>query len=255
MITKVLAIKNKVALVTGGGRGLGRVIAKNFAKEGCRVALCDIDEEGVKKVAGEISDSGAEALPLHCDITRKEQIGAVVEKIESIWKTVDILINNAAVLDNISPIEKMKDDLWLRDIDVNLTGTYYITRACFKGMKAQKWGRIASMSSVAGAMGGFGQAGYSASKGGVSSLMKTLALEGGRFNITANSIVAGIIRTEAYDIIREDMRGRLEKRTVFNRPGRPQEIADIILYLCSEKASYITGNELFATGGIHLFTF
>jgi len=122
-------------------------------------------------------------------------------------------------------------------------------------MKAQKWGRIVSMSSVAGAMGGFGQASYSASKGGVTSLMKTVALEGGRYNVTANSLVAGVIRTEAYDIIRADMRERLEKRTAFNRPSMPEEIADAIVYLCSERASYITGIELYATGGIHLFTF
>lgn len=250
-----LDIRDKVVLVTGAGRGLGRVIAMRFANEGCRVAICDISEEGVEKVAGEITGSGGEALALQCDISKPEQIEEMLKKIASKWKAVDILINNAAVLDNIAPIEKMKDELWLRDIAINLTGTYYVTKACFPEMKAQKWGRVVTMASVAGAMGGFGQASYSASKGGVTSLMKTIALEGGRYNVTANSVVAGIIRTDAYDIIREDMRGRLEKRTVFNRPSMPEEIADAIIYLCSERASYVTGIELFATGGIHLFTF
>jgi len=248
-----LGIKDKVALITGAGRGLGRVIATKLAEEGCRVVICDIG--GAEKAAQEISDQGGEALAVECDISKTGQIAEMLKKINSTWKSVDILINNAAVLDNMAPIDKMKDELWLRDIEINLTGTYYVTRDCFSDMKAQKWGRIVSMSSVAGAMGGFGQASYSASKGGVTSLMKTLALEGGRFNVTANSVVAGIIRTEAYDIIREDMRGRLEKRTVFGRPALPKEIADGIVFLCSEKASYITGIELYAAGGIHLFTF
>jgi len=250
-----LGITDKVVLVTGAGRGLGRVIASKLAKEGCLVVVCDINLEGAEKVAEEIEGSGGQAIALGCDISKPDEIDEMLKKIISTWKAVDILINNAAVLDNIAPIGKMKDDLWLRDIEINLTGTYYVTRACFSGMKTQKWGRIVAMSSVAGALGGFGQASYSASKGGVTSLMKTVALEGGRYNITANSLVAGIIRTEAYDIIREDMRERLEKRTVFNRPSMPEEIADAIVYLSSERASYITGIELYATGGIHLFTF
>jgi len=250
-----LGIKDKVALVTGSGRGLGKVIAMKLADEGCRVVVSDVDEEGIEQVTKEINGSGGVAVGIKCDISNPVEVDSLVKKVSSDWKGVDILVNNAAVLDNLAPIEKMKDKLWLRDIMINLTGTYYVTKACFSGMKEQKWGRIVSMSSVAGAMGGFGQASYSASKGGVTSLMKTLSLEGGRFNITANSIIGGIIRTEAYDIIREDMRKRLEKRTVLNRPAKPSEVADVIVYLCSEKASYVTGNEIYVTGGIQLFTF
>ena len=250
-----LGIREKVVLVTGGGRGLGRVDALRFAKEGCRVAVCDIDLKGAEKVAQEIADSGGGAIPLKCDISKADQINEVLEKITSTWKSVDILVNNAAVLDNIAPIDKMKDNLWLRDIEINLTGTYYMTRACFLPMKAQKWGRIVTMSSVAGALGGFGQASYSATKGGVISLMKTVALEGGRFNVTANSIVGGIIRTEAYSGIDPKMGERIERRTVFGRPASMEEIADAIVFLCSENASYITGVELVVAGGINLFTF
>lgn len=250
-----LGINGKVALVTGGGRGLGRVIAMKLAKEGCRVAICDINQEGLQTVVKDITEAGGESLALQCDISKPDKIDEALQQVKTTWKAVDILINNAAVMDNIAPIDKMKDELWLKDISVNLTGAYYMSKACFSAMKDQKWGRIVSMSSVAGAAGGFGQAGYSASKGGLTSLMKTLALEGGRFNITANSIVAGIIRTEAYDIIREDMRKRLERRTVFQRPSEPKEIADIVVFLCSERAGYITGSAVYATGGIDLFTF
>lgn len=250
-----LGINDRVALVTGAGRGLGRRVALSLAKEGCRVAVGDVNREGVKQVAEEIKGLNGQALPFHCDITKPDQIDAMLKEIAATWKAVDILVNNAAVLDNMAPIDKMKDELWLRDIAVNLTGTYYITKACFSGMKAQNWGRIVSMSSMAGTFGGFGQASYSASKGGVTSLMKTVALEGGKFGITANSIIGGIINTEVYPSIRADMRERLEKRTVFGRPAKPEEIADSIVFLCSERASYVTGAEYYITGGIHLFTF
>jgi 3-oxoacyl-[acyl-carrier protein] reductase len=250
-----LGIKDKVVLITGGGRGLGRIDALRFAKEGCRVAVCDIDLEGTKKVAEEITSSGGAAIPLKCDISKPDQIKETLEKISTTWKPVDILVNNAAVLDNMAPIDKMKDNLWLRDMDINLTGTYYVTKACFTEMKAQKWGRIVTMSSVAGALGGFGQASYSATKGGVISLMKTVALEGGRFNITANSIVGGIIRTEAYGTLDSKVTERLERRTALGRPATPEEIADAIVFLCSTNAGYITGTELIVAGGINLFTF
>ncbi len=250
-----LGIKDKVALVTGAGRGLGRRVALALAKEGCRVVVGDVNQEGVNKVAEEIKALNGQALPFLCDITKPDQIAAMLQTIASTWKAVDILVNNAAVLDNMAPIERMKDELWLRDISVNLTGTYYITKACFPGMKAQNWGRIVSMSSVAGAFGGFGQASYSASKGGVTSLMKTVALEGGKFGVTANSLIGGLINTEIYPSIRADMRERLEKRTVFGRPANPDEIVDSIVFLCSERASYVTGSEYYMTGGIHLFTF
>ncbi|MFH2044856.1 MAG: SDR family NAD(P)-dependent oxidoreductase [Pseudomonadota bacterium] len=250
-----LGIKDKVALVTGSGGGLGRIVSLKLAQEGCKLVIADVKKEGVDKVVEEIKALGAEAIGYECDITKPEKLEEMLQDITSKWKAVDILVNNAAVLDNMAPIDKMKDSLWLRDIAVNLTGTYYVTKACFSGMKAQNWGRIVTMSSVAGALGGFGQASYSASKSGVTGLMRTVALEGGRNNITANSIVAGIIATEIYPTIREDMRKRLEKRTVFLRPANPDEIADSIVYLCSERASYVTGTEMYLTGGIHLFTF
>ncbi|MBU4036689.1 MAG: SDR family oxidoreductase [Proteobacteria bacterium] len=250
-----LGIKDKVALITGSGGGLGRIVALQLAQEGCKIVIADVRKEGVDKVVEEIKGLNVEVIGFQCDITKTDQIEAMLAEITAKWKAVDILVNNAAVLDNMAPIEKMKDNLWLRDIAVNLTGTYYITKACFTAMKAQKWGRIVTMSSVAGALGGFGQASYSASKSGVIGLMRTVALEGGRYNITANSIVGGIIATEIYPTIRADMRERLEKRTVFMRPGKPAEIADSIVFLCSERASYVTGTEMYLTGGIHLFTF
>lgn len=250
-----LGIKDKVVLVTGGARGLGRIDALKFAEEGCRVALCDLSLEATQRVAAEIEKAGGVARAYACDITKSEQVKQMVDDLRATWKTVDILINNAACLDNIQILERMDDNLWLRDIHVNLTGTYYVTKICFPGMKEQKWGRIITMSSVAGVMGGFGQASYASTKGGVLALMKSIALEGGRFNITANSIVAGLVRTEAYEYVDPKMRERIEKRTVLGRSAQPEEIVNPILFLASEGARYITGSEIYVTGGIHLFSF
>lgn len=250
-----LGIKDKVVLVTGGARGLGRVDALKFAAEGCRVALCDLSLEATQKVADEIEKAGGVARAYECDISKPEQIQKMVNDIENIWKSVDILINNAALLDNIQIMEKMEDVMWARDINVNLTGSYNVTKICYVGMKKQNWGRIISMSSVAGVLGGFGQTSYAATKGGILAFMKSVALEGGRFNITANSVVASLVRTEAYEYVNPKMRERIERRTVLGRAAQPEEVISAILFLASEGACYITGSEIYVTGGIHLFTF
>jgi 3-oxoacyl-[acyl-carrier protein] reductase len=250
-----LGIKDKVVLVTGGARGLGRIDALKFASEGCLVAICDINLKGIQKVASEIKTAGGVAMEYLCDISKPEQVQKMVNDIKITWKPVDILINNAACLDNFQVIEKMEDTLWIRDINVNLTGTYYCTKICYSAMKEQKWGRIITMASVAGIMGGFGQASYAATKSGVLGLMKSIALEGGRFNITANSIVSGVVQTEGYDLINPKMRERIERRTVIGRAAQPEEVVAAILFLASEEACYITGSEIYVTGGIHLFTF
>ena len=179
----------------------------------------------------------------------------MVSDIEMNWKPVDILINNAALLDNIQVMEKMEDAMWARDINVNLTGTYNVTKACYGGMKKQNWGRIVTMSSVAGVLGGFGQTSYAATKGGVLAFMKSVALEGGRFNITANSVVSNVVHTEAYEYVNPKMRERIERRTILGRAAQPEEVVAAIMFLASEQARYITGSEIYVTGGIHLFTF
>jgi 3-oxoacyl-[acyl-carrier protein] reductase len=250
-----LGIKGKVVLVTGGARGLGRIDGLKFAEEGCRVALCDLSLEATQKVVAEIEKAGGLARAYACDISKPEQARQMVDDIRGVWKPVDILINNAACLDNIQVLEKMEDSLWLRDINVNLIGTYYVTKTCYIGMREQNWGRIITMASVAGVIGGFGQTSYAASKGGILGLMKSIALEGGRFNITANSIVAGLVQTEAYEYVNPKMRERIERRTVLGRAAQPEEVVAAILFLASEGARYITGSEIYVTGGIHLFTF
>ena len=168
---------------------------------------------------------------------------------------IDILINNAATLDHVAPLERQMDDLWDRDLRVNLSGAYNVTKAVLPHMKENQWGRVIFMASVAGTLGGFGQASYSTTKSGLTGFGKTVALEGGRHNITSNIIAPGVIGTEAFQMGNPEMNDRIVKRTVFRRPGEPSDIANAIVFLCSEEARYITGQVLCISGGIDLFTF
>src|SRR5699024_2417848 len=167
----------------------------------------------------------------------------------------DILINNAGTLDHVSQLENQNDEFWQRDLNVNLTGTYNCTKAVWPYMKEQGDGRIINMSSVAGTLGGFGQASYSATKGGILSFTKSMALEGARLGINVNAIVPGIIETEAFNMSDPKMNERMKKRTAFRKPGKPEDIANAIVVLVSDKATYITGVGLNVSGGIELFTF
>jgi len=169
--------------------------------------------------------------------------------------SVDILVNNAGTLDHLGQLHDQRPELWERDLRVNLTGAFNCAQAVWPHMKERGWGRIVNMASVAGTLGGFGQASYSTTKAGLLGLTKTLALEGGRHGITCNAIVPGVIGTEAFDFGNPAMNERIVNRTVFKRPGEPQDIANAIAFLCSDLAGYVTGIELNVSGGVELFVF
>ncbi len=250
-----LGIKDKVAVVTGGARGIGKAIALELAREGARVGLLDIFDEGMAQTAKDIEAMGGKALGLRCDVGDPEAVNATFQKFSAELGPVVILVNAAAVLDNVSKIEIMDQGRWERDLRVNLTGIFNCVRAALPTMQQQNWGRIVSISSVAGVLGGFGQAGYSATKAGLIGLMKTVALEQGRYNITANAVYPGIIATEMFQFMRDDMKDRIRKRIVFRHEGQPEDVAWAVVFLCSEKARYITGVALDMSAGITLFTF
>ena len=169
--------------------------------------------------------------------------------------SVDILVNNAGTLDHVAQFHDQAPELWERDLRVNLTGAFHCAQAVWSGMKERGWGRIVNMASVAGTLGGFGQASYATTKAGLLGLTKSLALEGGRHGITCNAIVPGVIGTEAFNFGNPAMNERMIKRTALRRPGEPQEIANAVAFLCSDLASYITGVGLNVSGGIELFVF
>jgi 3-oxoacyl-[acyl-carrier protein] reductase len=270
-------LSGRVALVTGGSRGLGRADALTLARAGADVAIADILLESdtsaaedygtlaqaavaqgmvhTESTVDEIRGLGRRALALRCDVTDRSDVDAAVARLVDELGSVDILVNNAGTLDHVGQFSDQRLDLWERDLRVNLTGAFNCAQAVWPHMRERTWGRIVNMASVAGTLGGFGQASYSTTKAGILGLTRTLAMEGGRHGITCNAIVPGIIGTEAYHMANPAMNERIASRTVFKRPGEPQDIANAIAFLCSDLASYVTGIELNVSGGVELFVF
>jgi 3-oxoacyl-[acyl-carrier protein] reductase len=271
-------LSGRVALVTGGSRGLGRADALTLARAGADVVIADIlvesDESAdaerygplaqaaraqglvhTEETAREIEEMGRRALALKCDVTDAAQVNEAVDRAVEQLGSVDILVNNAGTLDHVGQLENQAPELWERDLRVNLTGAFNCSRAVWPHMKERSWGRIVNMASVAGTLGGFGQASYSTTKAGLLGLTKSLALEGARHGITVNAIVPGIIGTEAFHFGNPEMNERMVKRTAVRRAGEPQDIANAIAFLSSDLAAYITGVGLNVSGGIELFTF
>jgi 3-oxoacyl-[acyl-carrier protein] reductase len=250
-----LGIKGKVAVVTGSARGIGKAIASVMAEEGALVVIADVNVEGAVQTATELKNKGLKAVSVKLNIANYNE---VVEAFSSITKElgpVDILVNNAAITTNTAQVRDMTPEAWQNEIAINLSGAFYCVKQVIKSMLERKWGRIVSISSVAGILGGFGQCSYSASKAGIIGLTKTIALEGARANITANAVVPGVIATDAYYAIPEKMRERICKIVSMQRPGEPEDIANAVAFLASEKAKYITGTTLIVSGGTDLFVF
>lgn len=248
-------LKGKVALVTGGSRGLGRVDALALAEAGADVVVADILMDGAEKTAKEVQAMGRKSFAIKMDVTHMEQVKEGVVRIKNELGSIDILVNSAATLDHLGQLLEQRDKLWERDLRVNLTGTFNCSRAVWPYMQEKKWGRIINMASVAGTLGGFGQASYSTTKAGIIGFTKTLALEGARYGITCNVVCPGIINSESFQLISAEMRERLIRKTALRRPGEPEDVAYAIVFLASDKANYITGIVLNVSGGIELFTF
>jgi 3-oxoacyl-[acyl-carrier protein] reductase len=250
-----MMLKGKVALVTGGSRGLGRVDALALAEAGADVVVADILMDGAEKTAKEVQAMGRKSFAIKMDVTHMEEVKEGVVRIKNELGSIDILVNSAATLDHLGQLLEQRDKFWERDLRVNLTGTFNCSRAVWPYMQEKKWGRIINMASVAGTLGGFGQASYSTTKAGIIGFTKTLALEGARYGITCNVVCPGIINSESFQLISAEMRERLIRKTALRRPGEPEDVAYAIVFLASDKANYITGIVLNVSGGIELFTF
>jgi len=245
------SLKGKVALVTGASRGIGRAIAVEFAKRGAAVAInFRSDAVAADDVAKEITELGGECLLVQGDIAKKEEAHRIVQDVLDKWKRLDILVNNAGITRDRT-MRKMTEDDWAEVISVNLNGTFYCTSAAVPAMMNQKFGRIINISSVVGQSGSFGQANYSASKGGIIAFTKTLALELARHNITANAIAPGYTSTEMVAAIPEDVAAKIKAKIPLGRFAEPEEVAKAAVFLAAD-GDYITGQELNVNGGVYM---
>ena len=249
---------NRVAVVTGGARGIGFGTAQRFASEGASVAVLDLDESAASEAAGrlELAD-GAKAVGIGCDVSKTEDAEAAIERVVSELGGIHVLVNNAGITrDNL--LFKMSDDDWDLVIGVHLRGAFVMTRAAQKHFVAQKYGKIVNLSSVS-ALGNRGQANYAAAKMGIQGFTRTLGIELGPYGINANAIAPGFIATEMTDataarvgVSVEDFRAAAADRNPVKRVGFPEDIAAAAAFLASDEASYITGQTLYVDGGAKL---
>ncbi len=248
--------KDKVVLISGAARGIGAATARRFAAEGAKIAASDINEEALTALISEIQGQGVEAISIVGDVSRQESSDAAVAQTLARFSRLDILINNAGITrDGLSvsikegQVRRLSPEFWEKVLAVNLTGTFYLCVAAALPMIEKQSGRIINTSSV-GALGNFGQANYSASKAGVIGLTKTLALEFARHGITVNAVAPGAVKTPMTAAIPEKIAAAMVKRIPLRRFAEPEEIASIHSFLASADAAYITGQVIWADGGL-----
>jgi 3-oxoacyl-[acyl-carrier protein] reductase len=244
-----MRLKDKVALVTGGARGIGRAIALAFAKEGADIAVGDVNLEEAQKTAADIEALGRKALALAVDVTDYQKVEETVNKILDKFAKVDILVNNAGITkDNL--LLRMSQPEWDAVLAVNLKGTFNCTRAVSRPMIKQRQGRIVNIASIIGIIGNPGQANYSASKAGIIALTKTAAKELASRNINVNAVAPGFIQTEMTAKLAEELKKKMMEAIPLARFGLPEDVAATCVFLASEDSSYITGQTIVVDGGM-----
>jgi len=243
-------LEGKIALVTGASRGIGRAISLQMAAHGSLVAVnyCQHESEA-NEVVQEIESSGGRAVCVRADVSDGDQVKAMVKQVIKRWERIDILVNNAGVVSN-ELVLRMKDDSWNRVIDICLKGAYLCTKYCLPSMLKQEWGRIINLASVAGQRGNYGQANYSAAKGGLMAFTRSVAREAGSRGVTVNAIAPGLIETGMMDTIPNEHLQNIYSRLAIPRAGKPDEVADLAVFLASDKAAYITAQVINIDGGL-----
>lgn len=245
-------LKGKVAVITGGTRGIGNAIAKKYAENGASLAIIATkDNETAQAAIEELKKNGTDVKLYLCDIKNADQVASVSEAILADFGGVDIVVNNAGITrDNLLPGMSIAD---IDDvIDINLKGTMYVTRSFIRNFIKRKGGNIINISSVVGLMGNKGQANYAASKAGIVGFTKTVAKEYGRKNIRCNAIAPGYIATEMTAQLSEAQTEELKKQLPLTRLGTPEDIAELALFLASDRSSYITGEVIKVDGGMYV---
>ena len=239
----------KTALVTGGSRGIGKAIAQKLAETSNVAVGYSNSKEQAVEVVNSIQANGGNAIAVQIDVTDNESVEKCFELVEKELSSVEILVNNAGITkDNIFP--RLKQDDWDSVIDTNLTGSFRVSQRAIKGMMKNKWGRIVFISSVAGISGNTGQSNYAASKAGMIGLAKTISKELGSRNITSNVIAPGYIDTDMTSFLNDEQKEDIIGQLSIKRVGKPEDIANMVSFLCSDESEYITGQVFPVDGGL-----
>jgi 3-oxoacyl-[acyl-carrier protein] reductase len=246
-----MQFKDKTALITGAAQGIGKAIAKAFAKEGANIVVSDINLELATQTASELKGTGVKAIAVKMNVAELPEVEAGVKKaIEEVGK-IEILVNNAGITrDNL--LFRMKKEDWDAVLSINLTGVFNLCKGISRLMMKERYGKIINIASISGEMGNVGQANYSASKAGVIGLTKTLARELAPRGVTVNAIAPGFIQTAMTDRIPEEIKKKMLEQIPLGKLGQPEDVAAAALFLASSAADYITGQVIRVNGGMYM---
>jgi len=248
-VERMGSLKDKVAVITGSGRGIGRAIAEAMLTEEAKVVISDINEELCDRTRDELNDKGAAVMSAPCNVTVTESIESMVDTVINQWGRIDILVNNAGITRD-ALFMRMTDENWQAVIDTNLSSVFMVTRPIVKHMAKQRFGRIINIASTTGVHGNIGQANYAAAKAGLIGLTKTIALEYATRNVTCNAVAPGFIDTAMTRALGEEIVKKILERVPLGRMGTPEDIAAAVLFFAGP-GSYVTGQVLEVNGGLY----
>jgi NAD(P)-dependent dehydrogenase (short-subunit alcohol dehydrogenase family) len=247
-----LQIKGKVALVTGGASGIGEKTAEFFVQEGAKVLASDVNRERIEKTVASLKGMGGEAWGIPCDVTQEDQVSKMVAEARSHFGTIDFLVNSAGIGGSMAPLETAKRQDWQRILEINLIGTINCCKAVMPILREKKGGRIVNIASEAGVSGEKGLEIYAASKGGVIALTKSLAKNLGRDQVTVNAVAPAFVHSPMTSYLTPELEQKWLRMYVLKRLGETKDIASMIVFLCSDRCSWVTGQTISVNGGFSM---